>query len=326
MFRKTLIIGLGLIGGSFAKALKEKNLSKKTFACDFDQETIDYAKNSGIIDGGFTNLNFFSDELSSFDFIVVATPLSTYDEIFFDLKNFSGLVIDLGSIKNFEIKNLPKNFVPCHPIAGSENTGFEHSDVKLFFSKRFILCKKNSTVLELIRKIGAIPDFLDAKKHDEIYALVSHLPQFLSFLTVEFSPKKITDEFFKTAFRLDNSDPEIWSDIITMNEKNLKKFYDKFFVNLEKNINRSSHENMATTSIKFDKKFFEENFASIFFRALVVKSFLEIPEIKTFQNYVGSGFKDFTSIMTIFNYDAEKLKNLFTQNQKKISKLFNSIS
>lgn len=331
MFQKTLIIGLGLIGGSFAKALKQAALSKEIFACDFDQETIDYAKNSGVIEAGFTELDFFADELNSFDFIVVATPLSAYDEIFFELKNVKALVIDLGSIKNLDIENLPKNFVPCHPIAGSENAGFEHADANLFFGKKFIFCKENSQIVELIKKIGAVPEFLEAKKHDEIYALVSHLPQFLSFLTAEFSPKKIADEFFQTAFRLDNSDPEIWSDIIAMNEENLEKFYDKFFDNLEKVMLSLSKHNWPrfdklNVTEEFDQKFFEENFVAIFFRALVVKSFLEIPEIKSFQNYAGSGFKDFSSIVAVFDYDEEKLKNLFAQNQKKISKIFNSIS
>jgi prephenate dehydrogenase len=331
MFQKTLIIGLGLIGGSFARAIKQANLSKEIFACDSDSETIDYAKNSEVINEGFSDLDFLSDELSTFDFIVVATPLSAYDEVFFELKNVNALVIDLGSIKNLDIENLPKNFVPCHPIAGSENAGFEYSDAKLFTDKKFIICKENSQIVEVIKKIGGIPEFLEAKKHDEIYALVSHLPQFLSFLTAEFSPKKITDEFFKTAFRLDNSDPEIWSDIFEMNEENLEKFYEKFFENLEKICHAETFEACRNPGFKTieqtlgNQKFFEENFAAIFFRVLVVKSLLEIPEIKKFQNYAGKGFRDFISILSVLSCDVKKLENLFTQNRNKILKIFNSL-
>lgn len=334
MLKKTLIIGLGLIGGSFAKTLRKSNLSEEIFACDFDQETIDYAKNLKVIDDGFTDLSFCADELSSFDLIVVATPLSAYDEIFFELKKVDSLVIDLGSIKNFDLEFSPKNFIPCHPVAGSENSGFENSDEQLFSGKKFIFCKESEQVVELIKKIGATPEFLEAKKHDEIYALVSHLPQFLSFLTVEFSPNKISDESFKTAFRLNNSDPEIWSDIISMNEENLEKFYDIFFVNLEKNIYLKLPEilsevvdlkNNFSSSKMIDNEFFEENFAQIFFRALVVKSFLEIPQIKTYQNYAGSGFKDFCSIISIFDFDAKKLENLLAKNQGKILKFFKSL-
>lgn len=325
MFKKTLVIGLGLIGGSFAKALKKSDLSQEIFACDLDLETIDYAKNSGVIKDGFSELSFFTEDLPSFDFIVIATPLSSYDEIFFELKNTNSLVIDLGSIKNLDLEFYPKNFVPCHPIAGSEKDGFENAKEDLFLGKKFFFCKQHRDVVEMIKKIGAIPEFIEPKKHDEIFALVSHLPQFLSFLTAEFSPKKITDDFFKKAFRLDDSDPEIWSDIIAMNEENLEKFYDKFFVNLEKNIEPKFIEKSPKHHQDFDLEFFEKNFASIFFRALIAKSFVEIPEIKSYQNHAGSGFKDFTSIISIFDFDPKKLENLFAQNRGKILKFFNSL-
>ncbi len=346
-FKKTLIIGLGLIGGSFAKALKKHKISNQIFACDLNSEVIEFASSGGIIDGGFDDLEYFSDEISNFDLIVLASPLSSYEDIFSQLEekiSSAAIIIDLGSIKDLKIKNLPKNFIPCHPIAGSQNSGFEHSSADLFQDKKFVICSQNpeaKKIVELVKKIGAQAEFLDAKKHDEIYALVSHLPQFLSFLTSEFSPKNIKDEFFKNAFRLDDSDPELWSEIFEMNEENLEKFYLKFFENLEKNVaisNPLEHAKFLTLSVChpreggegklpfFDEKFLETNFAAIFFRALVVKSLLEIPQIKTFQNYTGSGFKDFTSIIEIVNYDQKKLADLIEKNRAKILKIFNSVS
>lgn len=335
-FQKTLIIGLGLIGGSFAKSLQKSQISKEIFAYDSDCETIDLAKNDGVIKEGVSDLNFLQEELANFDLIVLATPLSVYEEILEEIVpqiSPNALIIDLGSIKDFKFK-LPKNFIGCHPIAGSENTGFENSSADLFFGKKFIICPENrdknsvNKIAELVKKIGATPEFLEAKKHDEIYALVSHLPQFLSFLTKEFSPKNIKDEFFKTAFRLDESSPEIWEDVFKINERNLEKFYLKFFDELE-NYSKNPESVLVKNSHnlpKFDEKFFEENFAAIFFRVLVVKSYLEIPEIKNFQNYAGSGFRDFTSIISLLNYDSEKLKKLIEKNQKQIFKIFNSIS
>ena len=336
LFEKTLIVGLGLIGGSFAKALHQHKISKEIFAFDLDAEAIDLAKNDGIIDGGADNLGLLDKK---FDFIVIATPLSVYEEIFDEISNYISpktIIIDLGSLKNFiaEIlpKNLEKNFIGCHPIAGSEKIGFENSDAKLFLNKKFIICKdtKNDSAVikkveDLVKIIGCNIDFLDAKKHDEIYALVSHLPQFLSFLTKEFSPKNIKDEFLKTAFRLDDSDPEIWADILELNEENMEEFYVKFFDNLENNINVTPSSEKAEFSVT-DIEFFETNFAAIFFRALVVKSYLEIPEIKTLKTYAGSGFRDFTSIINILNYEPEKLKNLIQKNQRKITKIFDSLS
>ncbi|OFW80483.1 MAG: hypothetical protein A2887_05100 [Alphaproteobacteria bacterium RIFCSPLOWO2_01_FULL_40_26] len=347
-FKKTLIIGLGLIGGSFAKALRRA--SKKIFAVDSDFDAVELAKAEGVIENGFDDLTHFEDELHEFDLIVIATPLFAYEEIFSALQNVKSLVIDLGSVKDFKYKNLPQNFIPCHPIAGSENSGFEHSCADLFSGQKFVICKENKIVENLAKKIGAIPQFLDAKKHDEIFALISHLPQFLSFLTKEFSPKNIKDKFFQTAFRLDNSNPEIWEDIFEMNQKNLEKFYLKFFENLEKNIDRprnkcgvtksrhkqyhpalvachpalvACHPALVACHPALVAGSIEENFAAISFRVLVVKSYLEIPEIETFSNYAGKGFKDFTSIIAIEN---NLNPELIEKNQQKIQKFFKIIS
>ncbi len=344
LFQKTLIVGLGLIGGSFARALRQANVSKEIFACDTDEEVMDFAKNEGVID----EVILLQENLSEFDFIILSAPLSSYEEIFEEISNRvsnKAIIIDLGSIKNFKIKNLPKNFIPCHPIAGSDKAGFENSKADLFLDKKFIICPENSdknslTKLdEVIKKIGAKTEFLEAKKHDEIYALVSHLPQFLSFLTKEFSPKNIEDEFFKTAFRLDNSSPELWEDIFAMNGENLEKFYLEFFERLEENVNSfadgprnkcgvtpSVNCHPALVAGSSAEKFFEQNFAAIFFRALVAKSYLKIPKIKTFQNYAGTGFTDFTSITQILNHDPKKLRELIKKNQNQILKIFNSIS
>ena len=331
MFKKTLIIGLGLIGGSFAKALKKHKISAEIFACDPDAETLDFAQGSGVIEGGFEDLSHLSDELQNFDLIVVASPLATYEEVFSVITKSKALVIDLGSIKELHIENAPKNFIPCHPIAGSQNSGFEFADENLFASKKFIICSQNSeakNVAQLAKQIGAEPEFLKAEEHDEIYALMSHLPQFLSFLTKEFSPKNIKDPFFQSAFRLDDSDPELWSDIFAMNEIKLEKFYLLFFDNLEKNVEQLTKlkADANLKDEKFDEKFFADNFSAIFFRALIAKSLLEIEQVKTFKNYAGSGFKDFTSIASCLNYDQKKLQELITKNRPQITKFFNSIS
>ena len=332
-FQKTLIIGLGLIGGSFAKALRQHKISEKIYAHDLNPDSLEAAIKSKIID----DFAMLDEDLGDFDFIVFATPLSTYEKI---AKTINGkispnaVIIDLGSIKQITLKKLFKsNFIPCHPIAGSEKVGFENSDSQLFAGKKFIICPKNcdeksvKKISDIVKIIGATPEFLDAKKHDEIYALVSHLPQFLSFLTKDLSPKKLTDNFFKTAFRLDNSDAEMWSDIFKLNEKNLEKFYFEFFDNLEENTKRlpsfewSESENLPNNLVDL-----ESNFSAIFFRALVVKSYLEISQIENFKNYAGTGFRDFTSIVAVLNYDPQNLQKLIEKNRSQILKLFNSIS
>lgn len=329
-FSKTLVIGLGLIGGSFAKALRQHKISEKIYAYDLDPDALEAAMKSGVID----DFVMLDDELSDFDFIVLASPLSTYEKLIAALKNKiakDAVIIDLGSIKNLTIKKkLGANFIPCHPIAGSDKTGFENSDAALFTAKKFIICPENcdekslKKVVEVAKEISSEVEFLEAKKHDEIYALVSHLPQFLSFLTKDFSPKKLTNEFLKTAFRLDNSNPEIWNDIFKLNENNLEKFYLEFFDNLEKNIKTPNHSPLTTYDLPLTTHDLLD--PNILFRVLVVKSYLEIKQIESYKNYAGSGFRDFTSIIAVLNSDPEKLSKLFAQHRSQILKFFDSIS
>jgi prephenate dehydrogenase len=345
--QKTLIIGLGLIGGSFARSCKKHQISEKLYACDLDPDAITLAKDSKIIDE-FISLD---ENLLDFDLIVLATPLSTYKDIVKKIApkiSNQTIIVELGSVKEIAIKNkillenLRNNFVLCHPIAGSEKTGFESSSEDLFLDKKFIICPENTSDLaikfveRIITKIGGKVEFLEAKKHNEIYALVSHLPQFLSFLSLEFSPKEITDNFFNIAFRLDNSDPKIWGEIFKLNESNIEEYYFEFFDNLEKIEKRLKQNQFSELlqemslikkdKIEFDEKFLEENFSSIFFRVIFVASYLRIKDINNFLEFAGSGFRDFISITSVLHLEEEKLTNLLKQNQKKILKLFESLS
>ena len=333
--KKTLIIGLGLIGGSFAKALKEHKITDYITAIDLDEESLSFAKDGNIINEYFLDLRYLEGELNNFDLIVIAAPLSAYEAIFHKIAKSTALTIDLGSVKNFQFKKLPKNFIPCHPIAGLDTNGFEYSDANLFKNKKFIICKKNPEIFDLAKKIGALPENMESEKHDEIYALISHLPQFLSFLTREFSPKKIEGDFLSKAFRLDNSNPEIWEDIFAMNQDNLEKFYLEFFDNLEDNFDKKAEyliESISVPKLDYQEnndyswKFIEENAPAILFRLIIVASYLEIKNIQKLLPLSGSGFKDFTSITALVDFDKEKIINLMQDNKKQLQKLLESIS
>ena len=345
-YKKTLVIGLGLLGGSIAKAFKKHNISQNIFAFDVDIEAIDLAKEQKIIE----NIILLDDDLSYFDLIAICAPLNQYQQIFSKLNskiNSQALIFDIGSIKDFKIKNIPQNFVPCHPIAGSAESGFENSQEDLFLNKKFLICKNNNNVekaqeiFKIAQTIGAIPDFIEAQKHDEIYGLVSHLPQFLSFLCAEFSLKNIENNFFKNAFRLDDSNPEIWKDIFDLNQKYLQVFYEEFFENLENYIENLKNFNINQTlededfkgfvddKIIFDnstEQFFEKNFEVIFFRFLIVLSLLKINKIKSFKNYGGQGFIDFISIINIIKINDSKINSLLQKNYSKITNFFKNIS
>jgi len=329
LFNKTLIIGLGLIGGSFAKTLRKNNLSAQIIGCDIDEEAINLASLEKVIDNGFGDLQVLSaEELNEFDLIVIAAPLAAYEEIFEEISKTKSLVIDLGSVKNFDFQNSPQNFVPCHPIAGLENAGFENSRDDLFENKKFIICKKDEKVSQLIKEIGAQEEFLESEKHDEIYALVSHLPQFLSFLTAKFSPENITNDFVKNAFRLDYSDGEIWGDIFAMNEENVEKFYIEFFENImevaENNFIKINQDFSSQEATKINL----EDIASkeILVRLIVVLSYLKIKKINEFSSFAGSGFRDFTSLALQVNFDERSVNLLLQEHKEFFEKFIQSIS
>jgi prephenate dehydrogenase len=342
---KILIIGLGLIGGSFAKALKKNNITANIYAFDKDQKSLEDALNDNIIDEKISDLKNIS---TNFDLIIIATPISFYEEFFNDIpSNSYNLIIDFGSVKNFENLKISKKarekFIPCHPIAGLETSGFENSSEDLFKNKKFLVCaNKNNEeakkIANLAIKINAIPEFIEAKKHDEIYALISHLPQFLSYLSKDFAPKNISQTTLKKSYRLDDSNPEIWSDIFNFNAENIEEFYLEFFDNLEdlfkleknlllKNIIEFSNNFKCQSIENIDFEYFQKNFNEIFFKILIVISYLKIPKIKQFQNFAGSGFNDFTSIISILkNIEKEQLENLINNNYQKLRKLFDSLN
>lgn len=336
LFQNTLIFGLGLIGGSFAKSLRKKNISENIFAFDVDEESINKALEDGVISG---TLNDITTEI---DFIVIAAPLGAYRQCFdiisnLDLSN-DALIIDLGSLKKFILGQLPNNlkdkFIGCHPIAGSHNSGYDFCDGDLFLDKDFVICKNSLVDNDKLRKLAKVVDeigsntvFLEEAEHDKIFCVTSHLPQFLSFMTKDFSPKKTDDEFFKKAFRLDHSNSDMWDDIFKLNQNNLEKSYIEFFEELENNIEDLYEDRLVLDlnykSAAFDHNFLEENFAAIFFRFLIVKSYLKIIPSE-FNKFSGSGFKDFTSITSILSSD--KIEELIQKNKSKILGLFDKIS
>jgi len=333
-----LIIGLGLIGGSFAKAVRSFDESISISALNRSEEPLNLALQENIINKKVKNIA--SDK---YDLIVIASPLSSYQEIFSQIsKDFNNktIIIDLGSLKSFIAdilpSNLKQNFIGCHPIAGKEVSGYENSESNLFENKKFIICKNSDQneeifemLLDFIKNIKCDIDILDPKEHDKIFALTSHLPQFLSLLTKEFSPKNIEEEFLKAAFRLDNSNPKIWSEIFKLNEENIENYYIEFFENLANNIEKiDNDENVISPKPhqEFDGKFLKQNFAAIFFRFLVVKSYLEIKDLNKLKKYCGSGFQDFSKIINIEGHSHDELTKMILSNKDQIIKFFDKIS
>ncbi len=289
LFKKINIIGLGLIGGSLARACRKYQLAESIFGSDIDQTQIDFAVNKKIIDAQYN----FNQKITNDDLIIICSPLSSYEQIFQKLTPIISdqtLIIDVGSLKNFTLPlaekillGLAKNFVACHPIAGSEKSGVANSNSDLFSGKKTIICPNEINDKNIIKKvelfwqkIGSVVYFLDAKEHDKIFALVSHLPQFLAFIAWE-DFENGDDEILNKHFRLQNSNPEIWQEIFTLNRQNIEHYFRFYLENINK---YSSNENDLISR-----------------RIALVSCFLTLPDIKEFQPFSGTGFKDFTAII-----------------------------
>lgn len=249
-FTKVGILGLGLLGGSIAKALKNKSPSTVICAlarCDLDQLL---ARESGLLDQTFTTLEEMAREV---DLIVIASPLSTVMSIAEEIASVTRartqklFVIDIGSVKT-EIAKLFESlcstkveFIGTHPMAGSEKQGFANSKTTLFVERPWIITPhKNNTesclkqIQTLITFLGADPIVLDANIHDEYAALISHVPYIVSHSYLEFIEKnhpdstKIKGPGFSSFTRLGKDNALLHKEIQSMNPRWIQRSIEEW--------------------------------------------------------------------------------------------------
>ncbi len=245
MFNKLCIIGVGLIGGSIAKAARQNNLAREIvgFGREQDEENLKIAKSLGVIDAYYLNL---ADAVLEADCVIIATPVASFQAIFQTLKqqhlwSEKTIYTDVGSTKGNIIAAaeqvfgfVPDNFVPAHPIAGAEQSGVQAAIVDLYRNKRLIITPVSHTNPEAVQKIqifweglGAIVSIMDAEQHDKVLAATSHLPHLLAFaLTDMLGTQDKENEIFKYAAggfrdftRIASSDPTMWRDIAFANKQ-----------------------------------------------------------------------------------------------------------
>jgi prephenate dehydrogenase len=236
---KLALIGVGLIGGSFAAALRAAGAVSQVAAFDADADTTKTALSRGIIDRAATSA---ADAASAADLVVVATPVgamrATFSEIAGALKT-SAVVSDVGSTKCSVIDDARTalgaafaRFVPAHPIAGGERPGVEHAAADLFRNRLVITTSIPATdpsaialVEELWRKVGARLERLSPEQHDKVFAAVSHLPHLLAFALVEMIARGPDAEWrfshagagFRDFTRIAASSPDMWRDVCLAN-------------------------------------------------------------------------------------------------------------
>lgn len=239
MINRLCIIGVGLIGGSFALALKKAGHCQSVVGAGRSVENLRKAVELGVIDEYEIDL---TKAVQDADVVMLSVPLGAMEKV---IKTIApalkpgAILTDAGSAKCSVIDAAKKHlgdqisrFIPGHPIAGTEKSGAEAAFDTLFINRRVILTpiKENSTEdVELISKlwqaVGAEVDEMEAEHHDLILAGTSHLPHVLAFALVDcLSKEKDVGEAFKYAAggfrdftRIASSDPTMWRDICLSN-------------------------------------------------------------------------------------------------------------
>jgi prephenate dehydrogenase len=263
--QRIAVIGLGLIGGSIAKALKQSNL--KVEIAGFDRDTVmAQAISDKVIDRKLSAI----EESSEYDIIFVCLPVTKSIKVIEQLApilNSNTILTDVCSIKG-KIKGVVNEslckalYIGGHPMTGKEKGGYENSDPLLFENSTYIIndnVKDNPKALpffNLVKSMGAKIYFVDADLHDHIVANVSHFPQLLSVALVNSSAKvadgiKYTDFAaggFRDMTRIASSEFNVWESIIDINKDKIIDSIESFqtyLSKIKKQINDSAYKSLA---------------------------------------------------------------------------------
>ncbi|MEE8382911.1 MAG: prephenate dehydrogenase/arogenate dehydrogenase family protein [Thermodesulfobacteriota bacterium] len=271
LFERMAIVGVGLIGGSLAKAVKEKKLVGEILGVGRSEERLESARKLGIIDRYSGRIN---DILGEADLVVVAGPVGVIVDLIREMIPFlkkGTIITDVGSVKKKIVKEveafIPGSlyFVGGHPIAGTENSGFEASFSTLFEGRKCIITPVSTTdshalerVKELWTQVGSVVACMDSEEHDEVFAAVSHLPHIVAYSMVNSLLKakgfeknifSFSAGGFKDFTRIAASDPVMWKDIALMNKDKLLsaiKLFQEYLEELKEAIEREDGERLLS--------------------------------------------------------------------------------
>lgn len=255
MFNQLGLIGCGLMGGSFALALKKAGLVKRVVGYSKSPSTVEKARRLGVIDVMAESALL---AVSGSDIVLIAVPVAASEGTFKAIRHLvdkNVLFMDVGSTKRDVVdaarrvlkERLP-SFVPAHPIAGREVAGIEHADATLYQGRKVILTPLEQTDPVLTQKatdvwaaIGCQVLKMSPENHDAAFAAVSHLPHLLAFAYVNaMTAQPSGHEFlslagpgFRDFTRIAASDPTVWRDILLSNREEVLKQSEAFRAALE---------------------------------------------------------------------------------------------
>jgi prephenate dehydrogenase len=250
MFQQLGVIGCGLMGGSFALALKRAGLVKRVIGYSKSPSTTERAKKLGVIDVAAESALL---AVSGSDIVLIAVPVAATETTFKAIRHLvepGVLFMDVGSTKRDVVDAARRvlreriaSFVPAHPIAGKEVSGINHADAALYSGRQVIITPLTQTAPELVQKatdvwsaIGAQVLKMSPENHDAAFAAVSHLPHLLAFAyfnAVVGQPAgrdflSLAGPGFRDFTRIAASSPETWRDILVANREEVLKQSTRF--------------------------------------------------------------------------------------------------
>ena len=243
MFDQLGLIGCGLMGGSFALALKRAGLVKRVVGYSKSPSTTERARQLGVIDVEAPSALM---AVSGADIVLIAVPVAATEATFKAIKHLvtpQMLIMDVGSTKREVIdagrralRDQIGSFVPAHPIAGKEVAGVEHADADLYLGKQVILTPIERTLTLQLQKavdvwsgLGCRVLKMSPEAHDAAFAAVSHLPHLISFALMNAISGQaqgkdylaLAGPGFRDFTRIAASDPKVWRDIMVSNREEL---------------------------------------------------------------------------------------------------------
>ena len=243
-FKNILVVGLGLIGGSILKTIKELNIPLEVYGLDLDEEVTKKANNIGLINNIDNQLKKIEEDC----LIVFSVPSLSIERAFKLIQDSFNdekvIFTDTFSSKSKLLEFLESNtkvgekFVMSHPIAGSEKSGLANYNSLLFKDKLVVLSvvngDKNNKKLNKVKNfwelLGSKVTILDPEEHDKVFSKTSHLPHVIAFTLMHYLEKELGDKVFRYSggslesyTRIASSDPLMWKDVTVSNKEAVLK-------------------------------------------------------------------------------------------------------
>lgn len=259
LINKFVVIGIGLIGGSLAKGLKQRNVCAEVIGIARKTETCAEAVNYGVVDRAYTSLKDIAHELTTGDVIFIAVPTLSVNLVFEEIKQYISsevTITDGASVKGSVQRaaetvfgSVPAQLVLGHPIAGSEKSGVTAANPNLYERHRIILTPVETTgkahfdlVTRMWQAVGAEVLSMSVEEHDEVLGATSHLPHVIAYSLVDTLAQDIKNPNifryaaggFRDFTRIASSDPVMWHDIMKANQSAILKSMDLFIDNLSR--------------------------------------------------------------------------------------------